>query len=172
MAFKSSEKSRIALSPGERRALLTLAALLLLGLLAGQIRRYMDRDTSVVRVEGLQQLVPDTSQTGSSEIPNASTSVAIQGSEGVISTPEDVGGGTGVETGKASTSALPHKVDINQASIEELESLPGIGPVMAERIVEWRRIHGSFQRLEDLKLVKGIGDKTFRRISPLVTVTP
>jgi len=59
-------------------------------------------------------------------------------------------------------------VDLNRATAEELRALPGIGPVMAERIVAFRRLHGRFVRPEDLKRVSGVGEKTFERIAPLV----
>ena len=172
MAFKSNEKSRIALSPGERRALLILATLLLIGLLAGQVRRAIDRDTAPVRVEGLEQLAARPSQADTADLSNASSSVAIQGSKGVISTPKVVGGEKDATADKPASSDVPEQIDINRASQQELETLPGIGPVLAGRIVEWRTVHGSFQCLEDLKLVKGIGEKTVQRLTPLLTVTP
>ena len=59
-------------------------------------------------------------------------------------------------------------LDLNRATAEELRALPGIGPVTAERIVAFREEHGSFVRPEDLKMVKGVGDKTFARIASLV----
>ncbi len=48
-------------------------------------------------------------------------------------------------------------VDINSATAEELQTLRGIGPALAQRIVEYRREHGPFRRVEDITLVKGIG---------------
>lgn len=59
-------------------------------------------------------------------------------------------------------------VDLNRATVEELLTLPGIGPVIAERIVAFRNEHGGFVRPEDLKQVTGVGVKTFERIAPLV----
>jgi len=56
------------------------------------------------------------------------------------------------------------KISINSADIKELEQLPGIGPSLARRIIEYREEHGLFQKLEDLKKVKGIGDKLFEKI--------
>ncbi|MGQ0571810.1 MAG: helix-hairpin-helix domain-containing protein [Armatimonadota bacterium] len=59
-------------------------------------------------------------------------------------------------------------VNVNIATAEDLERLPGIGPVLAHRIVEFREARGLFRRLEDLLEVKGIGAKLFHRIRPLV----
>ena len=59
----------------------------------------------------------------------------------------------------------PVLFSINRASAAELERLPGIGPVLAERIVQYRARAGGFRSLEELKRVKGIGDKTFARIA-------
>jgi len=63
----------------------------------------------------------------------------------------------------------PH-VNVNIASKEELQTLPGIGPVMSERIIEHRRKYGSFKRTEHLMMIRGFSDKLFRKIAPLVTV--
>ena len=55
-------------------------------------------------------------------------------------------------------------ISINHSDARQLQKLKGIGPVLASRIIEYRTVHGLFQRLEDLKKVKGIGDKTFEKI--------
>lgn len=64
------------------------------------------------------------------------------------------------------------KIDLNQAAIEDLTRLPRVGPVLARRIIEWRQENGPFKRIEDLKKVRGIGQKTFEKISPYVIVKP
>jgi competence protein ComEA len=61
-------------------------------------------------------------------------------------------------------------LDLNRASVEELDSLPGIGPVLAQRVVAYRKSVGKFQAVDELRDVKGIGVKKFNRIKPLVTV--
>ena len=61
-------------------------------------------------------------------------------------------------------------VNINTAGSEELQTLTGIGPSYAERIIEYRSINGSFQKIEDIKNVKGIGDVTFAKIKDFITV--
>lgn len=60
-------------------------------------------------------------------------------------------------------------LDLNRASAAELEDLPGIGPALADRIVDYRAQHGSFAVPEDLKKVSGIGDKIFARLAPLIS---
>ncbi len=67
-------------------------------------------------------------------------------------------------------SAQSELIDLNAATAMELETLPGIGPRTAERILEYRREHGGFERIEDLMDVRGIGERTFLRLKPLVTV--
>ncbi len=59
-------------------------------------------------------------------------------------------------------------ISINHASAEELATLPGIGSQCAQRIIDHREDHGPFRRLDDLKDVKGIGDKVFSRIAPYI----
>lgn len=62
------------------------------------------------------------------------------------------------------------KIDINKASVEELMQLERIGPKYAERIVEYRKVHGSFERVEDIMKVPGIGPKTFDANKDLISV--
>ena len=73
--------------------------------------------------------------------------------------------GTSGEQGGAS---LGGRVDVNTASAEMLQSLPGIGPVLAERILESRQEEGPFRRPEDLLRVKGIGPVVLDRVRPLM----
>jgi competence protein ComEA len=62
------------------------------------------------------------------------------------------------------------KVNINTATAEELSTLEGIGEMKAESIIEFRGNHGHFTKIEDLKNVKGIGDKIFEKIKDQITV--
>ena len=62
------------------------------------------------------------------------------------------------------------KININTANLEELEQIMGVGPVIAQRIIDYRNEHGPFQRIEDIKNVKGIGDATFEKMKDEITV--
>jgi competence protein ComEA len=66
------------------------------------------------------------------------------------------------------TAAAP--VNLNTATQSQLETLPGIGPKAAQRILEYRQKNGSFKKIEDLMHVKGIGEKSFLKLKPLITV--
>lgn len=69
-------------------------------------------------------------------------------------------------------SAAAAKVDLNTATGEELESLPGVGPRTAELIIEYREQHDGFEKIEELMNVRGIGETTFLRLRSLITATP
>jgi len=64
------------------------------------------------------------------------------------------------------------KININFASLEELDTLPGIGPVTAQKIIDYRQANGPFQTPEAIMDVSGIGPATFERIKDLITVSP
>ncbi len=70
-------------------------------------------------------------------------------------------------TGRAGSGA---PVRLNSASARELESLPGVGPVLAQRIIDWRDAHGRFSSVEELGEVSGIGEKLLAQLTPKVTV--
>lgn len=61
------------------------------------------------------------------------------------------------------------RVSLNHASRDELEKLPGIGPALAARIVEWRERYGPFRRAEHLMMVRGISERLFRQLRPYIT---
>ncbi|HES58065.1 MAG TPA: helix-hairpin-helix domain-containing protein, partial [Firmicutes bacterium] len=63
--------------------------------------------------------------------------------------------------------AVREPLDINAASAEELEQLPGIGPVLAGRIAEYREAHGPFRSLDELRKVSGIGEKKLAALEGL-----
>ena len=69
----------------------------------------------------------------------------------------------------AQRSSSDLKVNINTADATALESLPGIGPSLAQRILDYRQAHGPFARIEDIQEVSGIGPATFAKIQDLIT---
>ena len=87
--------------------------------------------------------------------------------QGKGSTPPPVSGGA-LEGGGAPGTPI----DINKATAAELETLPGIGPSTAQKIVAYREANGPFQTVEDIKNVPGIGEGKFEGIKDLITVGP
>lgn len=71
----------------------------------------------------------------------------------------------------ADSKATVEQLDINQATVEQLCELEGIDNVKASAIVEYRETHGPFTSIEEIKHVKGIGDKTFENLKEHITVT-
>ena len=68
----------------------------------------------------------------------------------------------------AATAAAP--VNLNTATADQLETLPGIGPKAAQRIIEYRQKNGAFKRIEDIKDVSGIGDAIFEEIKGMISI--
>jgi competence protein ComEA len=73
--------------------------------------------------------------------------------------------------GKGKVISTPAKrIDLNTASIEELQTLPGIGEVKAEQIIQYRDRVGGYKTIDEIKNVPGIGDEIFKRIQDFITV--
>jgi len=72
---------------------------------------------------------------------------------------------------KPTTVPTGSPVNLNTATQAQLEALPGLGPKVAERILEYRKQNGNFKKVEDLMNVKGIGEKSFLKLKPLITVS-
>jgi len=67
-------------------------------------------------------------------------------------------------------AALAGPVNLNTASVTQLDALPGVGKSTAQRIVEYRQKNGGFKKIEELMNVKGVGEKSFLKLKPLITV--
>lgn len=72
-------------------------------------------------------------------------------------------------TEASSSGSSQDLININTASVEELDSLPGIGPTIAQRIIDYRDENGPFQTIEDILNVSGVGPSTFEQIKDLIT---
>jgi competence protein ComEA len=73
-------------------------------------------------------------------------------------------------SGYAQSAAPKAKVNINTASASELETLPRIGPKVAQRIIDFRTKNGNFKKVEEIMKVQGIGEKVYEAIKDLITV--
>lgn len=122
-----------------------------------------EADTAVVNLayplqDGMQIYVPTTAET------------AAQG-QTAVTNPVVRSEGIELETGGAETAAAPGDiVDINSATVADLDTLPGIGPSTAEKIVEYREANGPFAAIEDIMNVSGIGPAKFEQIQAFITV--
>ncbi|MDO5498964.1 MAG: helix-hairpin-helix domain-containing protein [Propionibacteriaceae bacterium] len=79
-------------------------------------------------------------------------------------------GGSAAAGGTAGTGPAGTKLNLNTANATQLDALPGVGPVTAEKIIAWRTQHGKFTRIEELQEVPGVGPKTFAELAPHLTV--
>ncbi|MEN8650500.1 ComEA family DNA-binding protein [Streptomyces sp. 21So2-11] len=95
----------------------------------------------------------------------------IDGEQVVVGAPVPPGvpaapGAAGVPVAGGATAAGP--ITLSTATVEQLETLPGVGPVLAQHIVDYRTQHGGFRSIGELREVNGIGDRRFADIQPLV----
>ncbi|MEU2957150.1 ComEA family DNA-binding protein, partial [Streptomyces xanthochromogenes] len=79
--------------------------------------------------------------------------------------PAGPGAGTG---GGGSAGGAGGPVNLNSASVDQLDGLPGVGPVLAQHIVDYRAQHGGFRSVDELREVNGIGERRFDDLQPLV----
>lgn len=128
--------------------------------------------------DGVQIYVPHRGETAApAQIqPNGGTANAGQGNaaNGAAQNGASQGGAqpqparTLTASGSAQKGSTP--VNINTATAEELQTLPRIGPAMAQRIIAWREAHGGFRSVDELDAVPGIGPSMLENLRPLVTV--
>ena len=91
----------------------------------------------------------------------------------VITHPWAAGAAQAPSGGRATVKAeVPAAVNINTASVKELDALPGIGAKTAALIVEYRQKNGPFKKIEELMNVRGVGEKSFLRLKSQIVVSP
>ena len=76
----------------------------------------------------------------------------------------------GQEKPSKPAAAATAPVNLNTASVAQLEALPGVGLKTAERIIEYRQKNGGFKRIEDVMNVRGVGEKGFLKLKPMLSV--
>lgn len=143
----------LALTPSERRGALVLVLLLLIG--AGH-----DLWRAHERTPGPAVALPERTASSPEPGPHVGAGFASD------STPP--------ERARAPGPAAPRRgpIDLNRAGVSELDGLPGVGPVIAGRIVLQRRRFGPFGGVDELLAVRGVGPRLLERIRPWATVGP
>ncbi|MFG3257965.1 helix-hairpin-helix domain-containing protein [Streptomyces sp. NPDC048172] len=126
---------------------------------AGGLRKGADTGTlnrARLLVDGEQIVVAGRGKGGAAAVPAPSPGA-----------PPTAPGGTGSADASGAASGTP--VSLNSATPEQLETLPGVGPVLAQHIIEFRTEHGGFTSIDQLREVNGIGEKRFADMKPQVT---
>jgi competence protein ComEA len=133
---------------GEKRILWFLTAIMLIGLLVKVGRNYFNQSTTndVVARDAAQKSFREGNEKYLASSDSQSAALWMLG--------------------------LTQRVDLNHASVEALQVLPGIGPVLAKKIVVYREKNGYFHTIDDLAKVKGIGPKLIKRWEGLIVVLP
>ena len=102
--------------------------------------------------------------------PGETPPVLVGALGGASSGPVGTGGGSGGAASGGAAGTTVAVVDLNTATLAALDTLPGVGPVLAQRILDWRAQHGRFSSVDELGEVSGIGDKLLEQIRPKVRV--
>jgi competence protein ComEA len=93
----------------------------------------------------------------------------VDGEQVVVGAPAPAAGPAPPDTGTPGAAGAPTApVSLNTATVDQLQTLPGVGPVLARRIVDYRTRHGGFRSVDQLREVDGIGERRFADLRPLV----
>ncbi|MER7757224.1 helix-hairpin-helix domain-containing protein [Kitasatospora sp. NPDC097643] len=134
-----------------------------------------------VHVPGLHTLpggsrVADALRAAGGPLPEADTRslnlarVLTDGEQILVGEPASAAAPGGAGTGPQPAITPRPPVSLNRATLEQLDTLPGVGPTLAQRILAYRTSHGSFRTLDQLRQVSGIGARTFAELRPLLTL--
>ncbi|MDR0518752.1 MAG: helix-hairpin-helix domain-containing protein [Clostridiales Family XIII bacterium] len=139
------------------------------GLAAAADTRYLNR--AVALNDGDRIYVP-TKKEVASGAPLPASAGMDAGAQGSATAASGVSGASAAGTGNAAggSAGADSKVNINTADSAALQTLNGVGPATAQKIMDYRAQHGGFAKIEDIKNVSGIGDKTFEKLRDYITV--
>jgi competence protein ComEA len=121
--------------------------------------------------DGQKVTVPYKSLPSSGSVVGGNQSAGLNSGAGNITAVTNGAGAGSAGAGNASGSA-DGKININTAGVSELDKLPGVGPALAGRIIQYRTEHGPFSQPEDLRNISGIGAKTYEKMASQVMVGP
>ena len=129
-------------------------------------------ETVVVLREVLVTLPPETTIPPASTAPTAPTQAAPADTtpSSTVSSTERESKETTPKATQPKEEKTSYPVNINTASKKELDTLPGIGEVLAQRIIDYRSANGPFSSVDELIKIKGIGEKTLAKLKPYATV--
>ncbi len=137
---------------------------------AGKVRR-----PGVITVPAGSRVVDALRAVGGAQ-PGADTSslnlarLLTDGEQVLVGVPVAQDGGQSAVSGAAATTTFTALLDLNTATAAQLEELPGVGPVLAQRILDWRREHGRFTSVDELREVTGIGERRFAELRSRVRI--
>lgn len=122
--------------------------------------------------ESMEQLLNQQSDLKSAPIASnkPASTIIPQSTPGPASNPTTVSPHP-VSTPAASSNLESDKIDLNTATVEQLDELPGVGPSKAKEIIKYREKNSGFESIEDLQNVKGIGPKIFEKLRPYIYVS-
>ncbi|MCL5410297.1 MAG: helix-hairpin-helix domain-containing protein [Patescibacteria group bacterium] len=133
--------------------------------------RIANLESKISQLENERNKVQETITKQTSSLQNSNIQNQDQGQVAGASSEQKVPDRVGNDNGVAkSANKVSGKININTASETELDSLSGIGPTYAKRIVEYRNVNGGFKSIDEIKNVKGIGDKTFLKFKDNITI--
>lgn len=100
------------------------------------------------------------------------TALLVLGLGGMVLPAQESSRSRSVNATGSATAAGSAQVNLNSATLVQLQTLPGVGPAMAQRIMDYREQNDGFKKIEELMNVRGIGEVSFLKLKALVTLTP
>jgi len=154
------------------------ALLLLLAIFAGSfvvVWQIKEKNKPVTASSGAEELERQVAELNkkiddlNKAIDSAKEQVTVESSVEVSRTTKQVAGAS-TSKEESSSSDVGGLINLNTASLSQLDSLDGIGPTYAQRIIDYREANGDFTSIDQIKNIKGIGDKKFEKIQDQITI--